>query len=276
MKSLRYLVAGTLIGLLVQFVPVSRAQAGQTCEQRPQTSEQLKRGLELADQTRQKLEKEFERKGTQAVVLARAGQDLSKYHLRYSHLGIAYRIAPVAGEIAQWRVVHKLNDCGTSVASLYRQGLGEFFMDAPFRYEASWVSLKPSLQRQLITAIEAGEPMVKVHEPQYNMLSYPWSLRYQQSNQWALELIAYAEQNTGLSASRSASQYWLRQANYVPTTLEIGPLTRLAGRTRANIAFDDHPNERRFADKIDTVTVDSVFQWLLTRGLAVEQFTVSP
>ena len=30
----------------------------------------------------------------------------------------------------------------------------------------------------------------------------------------------------------------------------------------ANVAFDDHPNEKRFGDRIETVTVDSVFAWL--------------
>ena len=37
--------------------------------------------------------------------------------------------------------------------------------------------------------------------------------------------------------------------------------------TRANIAFDDHPNHKRFSDRIETVTVDSVFAWLQHSGL---------
>ena len=45
--------------------------------------------------------------------------------------------------------------------------------------------------------------------------------------------------------------------------LPLGPLTRLGGRvTAANVAFDDHPNDKRFSDRIETVTVDSVFSWL--------------
>jgi hypothetical protein len=49
--------------------------------------------------------------------------------------------------------------------------------------------------------------------------------------------------------------------------LRLGPLTRLGGRlVAANIAFDDHPNEQRFADRIETVTVDSVFAWLERSG----------
>ena len=45
--------------------------------------------------------------------------------------------------------------------------------------------------------------------------------------------------------------------------MKIGAMTRLGGRmTAANIAFDDHPNEKRFADRIETVTVDSVMSFL--------------
>ena len=37
--------------------------------------------------------------------------------------------------------------------------------------------------------------------------------------------------------------------------------------TAANVAFDDHPNDKRFSDRIETVTVDSVFAWLNRSGL---------
>ena len=64
-------------------------------------------------------------------------------------------------------------------------------------------------------------------------------------------------------ATRDKAQAWLRFKGYEPTTLRIGPLQRLGGRmTSANVAFDDHPSELRFSDRIETVTVDSVFAWL--------------
>ncbi|MGZ5073111.1 MAG: DUF2145 domain-containing protein [Usitatibacter sp.] len=34
------------------------------------------------------------------------------------------------------------------------------------------------------------------------------------------------------------------------------------------MAFDDHPNDKRFSDRIETVTVDSVLAWLPRAGLA--------
>jgi hypothetical protein len=38
--------------------------------------------------------------------------------------------------------------------------------------------------------------------------------------------------------------------------------------TRANIAFDDHPPEKRFAGHIETATVDSILQFLQRNQLA--------
>lgn len=38
--------------------------------------------------------------------------------------------------------------------------------------------------------------------------------------------------------------------------------------TAANVAFDDHPNDKRFSVRIETVTVDSVFAWLPRAQLA--------
>ena len=69
--------------------------------------------------------------------------------------------------------------------------------------------------------------------------------------------------------TRLQAQTWLRSRGYQPSVLRIGALTRLGGRiTAANVAFDDHPAEKRFSDRIETVTVDSVFSWLIRAGLA--------
>ena len=97
------------------------------------------------------------------------------------------------------------------------------------------------------------------------MVAYPWAQTYQQSNQWALETLALAQDPA--AATRERAQAWLRLQGYEPTTLRISAIKRLGGRlTAANIAFDDHPNDKRFSDRIETVTVDSVFGWLNRSG----------
>jgi hypothetical protein len=232
------------------------AQAGRSCEVKPPLAASVQRGMELADRTA----KALDATGADVVVIARAGQDLSKYRLRWSHLGFAYR------EDGKWRVVHKLNHCGAARADLYRQGLGEFFLDDPFDYRAAIVVLTPEVQAKLKPLLQDNFRVAQLHTAAYNMVAYPWAQTYQQSNQWAIETLALSQEAT--ASTRDRAQAWLRFKGYEPTTLRISPLTRLGARiTAANVAFDDHPNDKRYSDRIETVTVDSVLEWLQRSGL---------
>ncbi len=198
--------------------------------------------------------------GAQVVALARIGQDLRKYGQRYSHFGFAYR------DGARWRIAHKLNHCGSATAQVYRQGLGEFFLDDLFEFQAGVVVLDPALQARLLPVLQDDQRIAQLHTAAYSMVAYPWAQTYQQSNQWALETLAMAQEPA--ANTRERAQAWLKLHGYEPTTLNLDAMTRLGGRiTHANVAFDDHPNERRFTDRIDTVTVDSVFVWLQRSSL---------
>jgi hypothetical protein len=243
------------------------AQAGRACDVRPPEAASVQRAMGLAERTAQALEAT----GAQVVVLARNGQDLSRHRLRWSHLGLAYREEGAVRDgvpgPAVWRVVHKLNDCGSARADVYRQGLGEFFMDDLFEYKAGIAVLQGDVQAQLLPVLRDNERVARLHQPAYNMVAYPWSTTYQQSNQWAIETLAMAEEPA--ADTRERAQAWLAFKGYAPTTLRLSALTRLGARmTAANVAFDDHPNEKRFSDRIETVTVDSVFAWLQRSGLA--------
>ena len=250
-------VLTTCLALLVS----PAVQAGRSCEGKPLNAQGIQRGMDLAQRTAEALDAEHRRSGARVVVLARAGQDLGKYGLRYSHLGWAYKTAE-----GPWRVLHKLNQCGSSVGSIYRQGLGEFFLDDLWRHEAAWAVPVPALQAPLHALLTDRARGVALHTRDYNMVSYPWSTRYQQSNQWALETLAAAAE-PGVT-TREQAQAWLRFKGYEPTTLRLGAMTRLGARVgSAHIAFDDHPNDKRFSDRIETVTVDSVFDWLTRSGL---------
>ena len=89
---------------------------------------------------------------------------LGEYGLRYSHLGFAYR------EGAAWRVVHKLNQCGTARASIYRQGLGEFFLDDLYEYEAAIVIPRPEVQAKLLPALKDNARVAQLDTPAYSMV----------------------------------------------------------------------------------------------------------
>ena len=270
------------------------ALAGQPCDTKPPDTYAMTRALGLAERVQQSLDAS----GAQVVLIARAGQDLSKYGLQWSHLAFAYRddpapvpappqsvTFPAMGQISgqptspppskrgTWRVVHKLNQCGTADAAVFRQGLAEFFLDTPFRYEAAYVVPDPEVQAALMRTVVDDQRLVQWHTPAYSVVAYPWSTRYQQSNQWALETLAGSLDPA--ATTRERAQSWLHLHDYQPTVLHIDALTRLGARmTRANVAFDDHPNAKRFSDHIETVTVESMFAWMQREQIAGRQTVV--
>ncbi len=245
-----------LIALLFALAQPWPALAGRACEAQSLHASDVQKALTLAERTQQQLDQS----GAQVVMLARVGQDLSSYGLHYSHLGFAYRDGNI------WRVVHKLNLCGTDKSALYRQGLGDFFLDTPFEYEAGVVALSSQVQARLAALLKDDNAVRTLHNPAYNMLAYPWSQRFQQSNQWAIETLAMAMDPT--ATDRVRAQAWLQDNGYEPTELYLSTMTRLGARlTQANISFDDHPLALRFSSRIRTVTVDSVFDWVKRAGL---------
>jgi hypothetical protein len=251
MKNMRMLLAGLCIGA------AQLAHAGQPCTEFVPTPETMRKALTLAKQAQDSLDES----GAEVALIARVGQDLSKYGLRYSHFGFALREPEGKG----WTVFHELNQCSTAESGLYREGLGNFFLDDMFAYETLIVVPGRETRRRLVEVL-SGDLPAKMHGLPYNMVAYAYSTRYQNSNQWALELIAAASASDIRIASREQAQAWLRAAGFKPITLQIDAMTRLGGRMfKANIAFDDHPFDRRMAGQIDTVTVDSVFRFVEAR-----------
>ena len=244
-----------------------QAHAGRACNDTPVSAESARRGMQLALQTRNALDAS----GAEVALVARVGRDLSRYGLRYSHLGIAWRDHPAG----RWFVVHELNTCGTATSDLHDEGLGNFFLDDLHAWEAAVTFVTPETGTRL-AGLLAGRTPLFLHEPHYNLAAYAFSTRYQNSNQWVLEVLAAAMAPPGSVASRAAAQAWLRDAGFSPITLAIGPMERLGGRMfRANIAFDDHPPERRFAGRIDAVSVESVQRFVAAREPAARSVTIT-
>jgi hypothetical protein len=278
-----------LVGALALTL-AAHASAGQACDTTPPDTASMTRALGLAE----RVQRSLDASGAQVVIIARAGQDLTKYGLNWSHLAFAYRddtpppqpdvnrattilgtygsaataaLPPQFAARGTWRVAHKLNQCGTAEAAIFRQGLAEFFMDTPFRYEAAYVVPNPEVQGALMQVLTDDRRLVQWHTTAYSVVAYPWSTRYQQSNQWALETLAGSLDPA--ASTRERAQAWLQLHDYQPTVLHIDALTRLGGRmTRANVAFDDHPNAKRFSDHIETVTVESMFAWMQRTQIA--------
>ena len=240
--------------LVLMLLACSLAHAGTPCEAKKVDAATFIKAMRLADSTRVALDES----GAQVALLARVGQDLSKYGLRYSHMAYVWRDHPKG----RWLAVHELNQCGTAESALFDEGLGNFFLDDMFAYESRILVPNAAAQARIVAMLSSRAPL-RLHEARYNMLAFPFATAYQNSNQWLLE--TYAASEAPLEG-RAQAQAWLKQAGYRPITVMIPAMTRLGARMfRANIAFDDQPFERRMAGQIDTVTVDSVMRFVRER-----------
>ena len=234
------------------------AVAGQGCSDKLLTVETYR----LALGTAAKVQKRLDEIGSPVVVLGRMGQDLGKYGLRYTHAGLVYKQPD-----GRWRVAHLLNRCGSADADLWYEGLGNFFLDDMFSYDAVAVVPPPAVATKLHARLQDGPLLHTLFSARYSMVAYPFATRYQNSNTWVLENMAAAMADGRQLYTREQSQAWLQQQGYQPTELELGTLTRLGGRMfKANIAFDDHPDALRYRSRIQTVSVDSMIRFVEARG----------
>lgn len=250
------------LALIVQ-IPLDAAGA---CRQIEPSPAQIQSALELGTQAERVLQ------GARArfALIARVGQDLSEYGLHYSHVAFVARREATE----PWTVVHLLNECGTDRSSLYDEGLAAFFFGA-LRNEGAVFIPSPALQARLEQTLRGPTPW-HFHNPAYNLVAYPFSTKYQNSNQWLLEVVVSALHPHQASGSRRMAQKQLQRDGFLPTTLELGMLKRLGGRLfRPNVEFDDHPFGRRMKGHIDTVTVDSIFLYLrrMDRAYQIVEFT---
>ena len=256
-SAMRSLCAVIVCSAALIWAP-ERAAAGQACSETPISVKNLANAMDAA----QRVTAELDKRQIEVALLARMGQDLSAYGLRYSHVGFVYRAQPGA----PWRIVHLLNACGTGESDLWYEGVGNFFLDDMFRFDALLLIPSKPVADILRTRLSQANALRATFDNRYSMIAYPFSTRYQNSNTWVLETLASVEAKDAKIDNREKAQAWLKLAGYQPSEMHIRPFKRLGGRMfKANVAFDDHPNELRFSDRIRTVTVDSVQKFLLAR-----------
>lgn len=259
---------GRIICILILALLAGNAFAGHACVDKPLSPADMRAGLALA----QDLTDALNHSGAQVAIVARVGRDLSRYGLRYSHVGFAWRGHPRH----QWTMVEELNQCGTANSALFDDGFGNFFLDDMFTYETKFVIPSPAVQRRIAAVLAAGGGG-RMHDAHYNLVAYPFSTRYQNSNQWVLETLAEALADTPVR-TRDEAQAWLQQHDYQPSVVHLSAIERLGGEMfSANVAFDDHPIDRRMAGDIDVVSAESVLDFVdKVDGGAIAQVIAEP
>ncbi len=240
----------------------SHVFAGQGCEERALKADNLVQSLSFTYNVVQELDKNFPNEG-QVILLGRVGQDLSKYNQKYSHGGYAYK------ENGNWTIKHELNICSSDKSALFEEGIGNFFLDGMHKYETVAVSFKEPYNNTLLKVLQDNSLATKMHHDKYNMLAYPFSTKYQNSNGWLIETFALSlvDSENRKSINRQDAQDLLKNISYQPSLIKIGTLMRLGARmAKANIAFDDQPFNERMAGNIQTVTLDGFIEFLDKQG----------
>lgn len=254
-----------LLAALITLASVGAASAGHSCEPRAPKPTEIRSALQLAH----KVQLHLEEKEAGVAVIGRVGRDLSEYGLRYSHLGLAVRDA----ERGRWNVVHLLNHCGKADSELYVQGLGNFFLDDLFRFEAVVLVPDRDLQDRIGEAIAGGKGRA-LHQAAYSLIAHPYSSRYQNSNQWPLELAAALRAQGELS--RGAAHTRLKQDGFAPSVLHLPPAKRLGARLfSSNTRFDDHSTQEWSSSRYQVVTAEAALAWFARAGRPMGQSVIT-
>lgn len=193
------------------------------------------------------LRAELDASGEDTVLLSRSGMDLSEFGLRYSHAGVALRDR----ETGVWQVRQLYYACDEQAPRLYDQGLAGFVMgsERPQRGYLSIVRLPPAAAQALRAAALDTPAALQLLANRYSANAYVWGLRYQNCNQWVLELMALAwgalQPGPDL---RAQAQQWLRGAGYDPEPVQVpSHWMMFASSFVPLVHLDDHPEDDRFA-----------------------------
>ena len=184
------------------------AEAGRSCEQRP-LSAPVGRARHGAGREDGGAARPDRRAGRRARP-RRAGPE----RIRPALLAPRLRL-PRAASTGAWRVVHKLNQCGSAVLAL-SPGPGRVLPRRPLAVRGGARRARAcGAGARWRPTLADNARVARLDTPAYNMVAYPWSGRYQQSNQWAIETLAMA-QDAGAD-TRERAQAWLRLKGYEPT-----------------------------------------------------------
>lgn len=263
---LRRAVATIALALGLGALHNGEARAGLPtfCEREQDISAaQQDRVLRFAGVVRQ----ELERSGGKVALISRAGVDLSRFDMLYSHAGVALR--DDAG--GAWAVRQLYYACDDARPHLFDQGISGFALgaDAPssghvsllFLPEADSASLERAARdKQLALALLAGK---------YSANAYAYGLDYQNCNQWVAELLAGAW--GGVSGEgrqvRQQAQAWLRAQDYVAGPVRVpGHLIMFAGQFVPLVHVDDHPLEDLHALSLQVSVPASIEAFVLRRA----------
>jgi hypothetical protein len=208
--------------------------------------------------------------GASVALVARSGMDLHRLHVRYSHEGVALREPG-----GPWSVRELYYACDERRPRIYDEGLAGFLLGTDDA-RTGWISivlLPPAPAQALARTATDKRHALGVLGATYSANAYPFSTRFQNCNQWVMELLADAWDTdddappvdasapgpADSTAARARAQRWLRAQGYLPTVFTVGahPMTWLADLVPW-LSNADHPPEEIAHGRYDVSMPSSI------------------
>ncbi len=196
----------------------------------------LERMLRVADVVKT----ELEASGQPVALVSRSGLALGLLGQRYSHAGISRR----DHEASPWAVRQLYYACDEARPRIFDQGMTGFVMGVHNDAEGylSLVTLPDEASRLLHAAVRDPQRALALLADDYSANAYPYALRYQNCNQWLVELLASAWDPSPAAPSRARAQAWLQAQGYTPTELQLWRPVLAFAHLLSHLHFDDHPS----------------------------------
>jgi len=212
------------------------------------------------------VKRELDGSGETVALMARSGLDLSRFRTRYSHAGVSLK----ASDNTPWSVRQLYYACDEQRPRLYDQGLSGFLFgtDDPTVGYVSIVLPNGTEAAALEGAALDTARGLRLVAATYSANAYPFSLRYQNCNQWVAELLATAwgalDDTQDL---RHQAQRWLAQRGYEPAAIDVGSHWLMGAAPFVPlIHLDDHPQEDLYALRVRTSLPQAVEAFVRERS----------
>jgi len=191
----------------------------------------------------------LDRSGHGVALIARSGLDLSRFDVRYSHAGISLKTSPNG----PWSVRQLYYACDESRPRLFDQGMAGFLLgtDNPSVGYVSLVLLPEPEGESLARTSLDPRLALDLLAADYSANAYAFSTRYQNCNQWVMELLASAwGQLEPARPAREQAQRWLQAQGYAPASIGVSHALVFAAQFVPLIHLSDHPPDDLYALKL--------------------------